>query len=172
MASNAKLSYRQIMMGHFPVGLNGLDETFESLYQASRCSQDGLQAELVHHVRQYNYVPVSAEADFAAALLREYRTYCEQKRSGEAPKRREPWQGMPREQVPWFPSLDEAHCDGCAKCLKFCGNHVYAKRDDGIVYVAEPYNCVVGCDACARLCAHRAITFPPRRTLTLLTCGT
>jgi len=168
MSSNPKLSYHQIMVGGFPSGLNGLDEIFESLYQAGRAPDDGLGPELVYHVRQHNYIPAAAEADFAAALLREYRAYCGQKRSGTAPKKREPWQGMPREQVPWFPALDETQCDGCDKCIKFCSNNVYAKRENGVVYVAEPYNCVVGCDACARLCAHRAITFPPRMSLMLL----
>jgi NAD-dependent dihydropyrimidine dehydrogenase PreA subunit len=75
---------------------------------------------------------------------------------------------MPREQVPWFPALDETLCDGCIKCLEFCSHHVYARREDGVVYVAEPYDCVVGCDECARLCKRRAITFPPRLSLMLL----
>lgn len=163
-----RLSYRQIVVGRFPVGLNGLEEIFESLYQAGRSPDDSIAAELVYHAGQHNYIPPSAHADFAAALLREYRSYCEQKRIGTAPKKREPWRGIPREQLPWFPSLDETRCDGCDKCLKFCGNHVYAKRGSGVVYVAEPYNCVVGCDACARLCEHHAITFPPRSMLTLL----
>jgi Pyruvate/2-oxoacid:ferredoxin oxidoreductase delta subunit len=171
MPDRQQLSYRQIMVGGFPAGLNGLDEVFESLYAANRAADDNLGAELVYHIRQHNYIPDSAEADFAAALLREYHTYCEQKRSGEAPKKREPWQGMPREQVPWFPALDETQCDGCDKCIQFCANNVYAERENGIVYVAEPYNCVVGCDACARLCAHHAITFPPRMSLMLLAHG-
>lgn len=168
MPNSQQLSYRQIVVGHFPTGLNGLDEIFESLYQAGRSPDDGLGSELVSHVGQHNYVPPSAEADFATALLREYRSYCEQKRSGTAPKKREPWQGMPREQVPWFPTLDETHCDGCDKCIQFCGSNVFGKRDNGVVYVAEPYNCVVGCAVCARLCKQRAITFPPRAVLTLL----
>ena len=168
MPNKQQLSYRQIMVGRFPTGLNGLDEIFASLYEANRSPDNGLGPELVYHARQHNYIPTSADAEFAAALLREYRTYCEHKRSGEPPKR-ETWQGIPREQVPWFPVLDETLCDGCDKCLQFCANSVYAKRDNGVVYVAEPMNCVVGCDACARLCAHRAITFPPRAILTTLT---
>ena len=46
----------------------------------------------------------------------------------------------------------EALCDGCDKCLQFCSYVVYTKRENGMVYVAQPMNCVVGCDACARLC--------------------
>jgi len=168
MSANRQLSYRQIEVGRFPTGLAGLDEIFGSLYEAHRSPDDGLGSELVYYARQHNYIPDAAAAQFAAALLREYRSYCDQRNSGQAPKTREPWQGIPREQVPWFPALDETLCDGCDKCQKFCGNSVYAKRETGIVYVVEPFNCVVGCDACARLCPHRAITFPPRSTLALL----
>ncbi len=165
-----QLSYRQIMVGRFPTGLTGLDEILESLYQMNRAPTDELGPELVYHARQHNYIPASAEADFAAALLCEYRSFYEQRRTGQVPTaKHETWQGIPREQVPWFPVLDETLCDGCDKCLKFCANGVYAKQDSGVVYVQQPMNCVVGCDACARLCAHCAITFPPRAALRRLT---
>lgn len=162
MPDNKELSYRQIIVGRFPTGMVGLDELFESLYQAEKLPSDELGAELVAGAREHNYIPASAERDFAAALLREYRSYYEQKRSGQAmPAKR----GMPRPQVPWFPTIDETLCDGCDKCLEFCSSGVYAKRDNGIVYVVQPLNCVIGCDACARLCPHHAITFPPRSIL-------
>ena len=170
MPDSKSLSYRQIIVGRFPTGLTGLDEIFESLYQMNQAPTDGLGTELVHRARQHNYIPQPAEADFAAALLREYRIYYEQKRSGkETTRKKETWQGIPREQVPWFPVLDETLCDGCNKCLQFCTTGVYAKRDSGTVYVAQPLNCTVGCDACARLCPYRAITFPPRSVLRTLT---
>ena len=166
MANETRLSYCQILVGRFPTGLTGLDEIFASLYEAGHEPTEALEAELVYHARQHNYIPSSAEADFAAALLKEYRNYCERRKSGqEGPPARSTWRGMPRELVPWFPVLDEALCDGCDKCLQFCPNNVYAKRDTGPVYVAQAMNCVVGCDACARLCRHRAITFPPRAIL-------
>jgi NAD-dependent dihydropyrimidine dehydrogenase PreA subunit len=170
MAANKGLSYHQIMVGGLPAGLNGLDEIFESLYDMDQEPADQLGPELVHRARRHNYIPVAAEDDFAAALLREYRSYCGQQRLGQgtAPKR-ETWQGIPREQIPWFPMLDETLCDGCDKCLEFCANRVYTKRNSGTVYVVQPVNCVVGCDACARLCPHGAISFPPRAMLNTLT---
>jgi NAD-dependent dihydropyrimidine dehydrogenase PreA subunit len=169
MPDSKQLSYRQIIVGRFPTGMSGLDEIFASLYDAGRAPDDGLGAELVRHARQHNYIPGSAEADFAAALLREYRSYYAQRQSGqEVVRKHETWQGIPREQVPWFPVLDETRCDGCDKCLEFCANGVYAKRDSGVVYVAQPLNCTVGCDVCARLCPHGAITFPPRSILRTL----
>jgi NAD-dependent dihydropyrimidine dehydrogenase PreA subunit len=165
-----RLSYRQIMVGRFPTGLSGLEELFASLYEMQRTPGDELATDLVSLARQHNYIPRSAEADFATALLREYRTYYGQRQSGQVPECRcETWQGIPREQIPWFPVVDETQCDGCDKCLEFCANGVYAKRDSGVVFVTQPMQCVVGCDACARLCAHRAITFPPRAVLNVLT---
>lgn len=166
MATETTLSCRQILVGRFPTGLSGLDEIFVSLYEAGRRPTDELGAELVYHTRQHNYIPPSAEGDFAAALLNEYRTYYESRQSGQqGPPKRATWRGLPRELVPWFPVLDESLCDGCDKCLQFCASQVYAKRDSGTVYVDQPMNCVVGCDACARLCRYRAITFPPRAIL-------
>jgi NAD-dependent dihydropyrimidine dehydrogenase PreA subunit len=178
MTQRRQLSYRQIQVGRFPVGLTGLDEIFQSLFDLHREPENRLGLELVQHARGHNYIPTSAEADYAAALLREYQLFCEQQESGK-PRKREMWQGIPREQVPWFPVLDESRCDGCDKCLKFCSNGVYAKRDtgtpsrhhlggSGTVYVAQAMNCTVGCDACARLCRYRAITFPPRSMLHML----
>ncbi len=169
MPDNTELSYHQIVVGRFPTGLKGLDETFEALYEQGQAPADDLGPELVARLRQHNYIPASSEGEFAAALLREYGAYYEEKRSGgRTARKQDTWQGIPRHQVPWFPMLDETLCDGCDKCLDFCSNGVYAKRDSGTVYVAQPLSCVVGCDVCARLCANGAITFPPRSILRTL----
>jgi len=165
MPDHGPPSYRQIQVGRFPTGFSGLDELFEALYAEGRIPSDEMGGELVARAREHNYIPPSAESAFAAALVREYRAFHEAKRTGKPRPKRDPWKGVPREQVPWFPVLDETLCDGCDKCLRFCANEVYAKRDTGSVYVIEQMNCVVGCDACARLCVHHAITFPPRSIL-------
>ncbi len=164
-------SYRQITVAGFPVGLTGLDEIFQLLRQAGRALEDSTGAELLRLVGEQNYIPPAAEGDYRAAILQEYETYCELESAGKPAKKRESWQGFPREQVPWFPTVDETSCDGCDKCLEFCSHGVFAKREDGTVFVAGPYDCVVGCDACARLCRHKAITFPPRMTLMLMAHG-
>jgi NAD-dependent dihydropyrimidine dehydrogenase PreA subunit len=165
------LSYHQLIVGRYPTGLSGLDEMFESLYASGRPPDDALASELVSRAREHNYIPAPAEGQFAAALFCAYQDFCDRRRSGQPPPaKREAWQGMPREQVPWFPTLDETQCDGCDKCRQFCAHGVFAKRDDGIVHVVEPMNCVVGCDACERLCSHHAISFPPRNILQPMTC--
>ena len=166
MPDNDQLSYHQVLVGRFPTGMRGLDECFEALYRQGRAPDTKVATELVARASRHNYIASSAHHEFAAALLREYRKYCEQRASGQSTtSARETWRAIPREQVPWFPMLDQALCDGCDKCLEFCSKAVYAKQDDGPVTVVNPLNCVVGCDACARLCRRGAITFPPRAML-------
>jgi Pyruvate/2-oxoacid:ferredoxin oxidoreductase delta subunit len=156
-------------VGRFPTGLRGVDEIFELLCEEAKAPAEDLGPELIARAKAHNYIPSSAEADFAEALFREYRKYWEQRHSGQKPStERATWRGIPREQVPWFPMLHESLCDGCAKCLEFCAQGVYAKRDTGVVHVQLPLNCLGGCDACARLCRHAAITFPPRNMLSTL----
>lgn len=165
----SSLSYRQITVSGFPVGLNGLDEVLDSLFRQGYAADAVTPQELVRLVSEHNYIPASAEAEFGQVLVGEYQKHCELTRAGKQRATREPWQGYPREQVPWYPTVDEENCDGCDRCLEFCAHGVYAKREDGKVYVTEPFDCLVGCDACARLCHRKAITFPPRKTLMLMT---
>ena len=66
---------------------------------------------------------------------------------------------IPREEIPWFPTIDESLCSNCGVCLEFCAHNVYA-LDDGHTRVVTPYNCVVGCSGCETLCTTGAIRFP------------
>lgn len=73
---------------------------------------------------------------------------------------------IPREKIPWFPSIDADLCVGDQDCINFCRNDVLA-FDEGAfkAIVAKPYNCVVGCDSCAKLCPQDAIHFPDQGDL-------
>lgn len=74
------------------------------------------------------------------------------------------YMGIPREEIPWFPTIDADLCSSCGSCLDFCTNGVFVQGDTS-VQVVNPYNCVVGCDACARDCPTGAISFPDKREL-------
>jgi len=77
-----------------------------------------------------------------------------------------PFDGMPRDKIPWFPTIDYEKCLGCKECFNFCHNNVYEwDEDKNQPKVVNPYNCVVGCSACANLCAQGAISFPTRKEL-------
>jgi|YelNatPaOPRAMG01_1025707.scaffolds.fasta_scaffold43944_5 NAD-dependent dihydropyrimidine dehydrogenase PreA subunit len=73
---------------------------------------------------------------------------------------------IPREKIPWFPTIDPDLCIGDQDCVNFCRNNVLAFDEDTFkVVVVNPYNCVVGCDACAKICPQGAITFPDKDEL-------
>lgn len=70
-----------------------------------------------------------------------------------------PWLvGYPRDQIPWYPTIDATKCVSCGMCMN-CGRNVY-DWVNGKAVVARPYECIVGCSTCAALCLGEAITFP------------
>jgi len=66
---------------------------------------------------------------------------------------------IPREEIPWFPTIDEGLCTNCGVCIGFCAHGVYALNDVQTRVIA-PFNCVVGCSGCETLCTPGAIRFP------------
>ena len=72
------------------------------------------------------------------------------------------WKSIPREKIPWYPTVDIQKCIGCKECFNFCRHKVYAwDEKNSKTKVVEPYHCVVGCSTCAGLCHENAISFPP-----------
>ena len=68
---------------------------------------------------------------------------------------------VPREKIPWFPTINTDLCDGCRICLEFCPHGVYGGDPNQMtVGVEQPYQCVVGCSNCRDLCPQKAIAFP------------
>lgn len=70
-----------------------------------------------------------------------------------------PWHGIPRDEIPWLPTVDPEACIGCQLCYVTCGRNVYEMRDAHAVPV-DPMNCAVGCSTCANICPTNAISFP------------
>lgn len=75
----------------------------------------------------------------------------------------ESYEGIPRKEIPWFPTIDRAKCNGCGTCVAFCHQGVYVQ--EGETVVANPYSCVVGCTGCRSHCPEQAISFPTLRNL-------
>jgi NAD-dependent dihydropyrimidine dehydrogenase PreA subunit len=69
------------------------------------------------------------------------------------------WHGIPREEIPWFPTVDVEACIGCQLCYVTCGRGVYEMRE-AIAVAAAPLECAVGCSTCANICPTNAIDFP------------
>ena len=77
------------------------------------------------------------------------------------------YQGVPREDIPWFPLIDPDRCDHCLKCLEFCPHDVY-ESVEGKLEVANPFNCPVGCSRCQSVCPQKAIAFMSARDLGMM----
>jgi len=71
------------------------------------------------------------------------------------------WRGIPREEIPWYPTIDAGKCIGCRECIEICKNGVLIFDEETVKStVMNPYNCVVECCTCAKLCPAEAISFP------------
>jgi NAD-dependent dihydropyrimidine dehydrogenase PreA subunit len=77
-----------------------------------------------------------------------------------------PTSQIPRQKIPWFPTVDYDLCTGEQECLNFCKNDVYEwEEENNRPVVKNPYNCVVGCQACINICPVQAIRFPDKQEL-------
>jgi NAD-dependent dihydropyrimidine dehydrogenase PreA subunit len=146
------------------IGIIGVDEIFTELFQAGEKPSKELENRLLEKFKEHNYIPKVKEESYAQALLEEYEEFCNRKSRGVEEKAKSwgTWQGVPREEVPWFPTIMEELCDGCKLCLNFCSFGVYEYEEkSNKVKVANPFNCQVGCSICALKCKPKAISFPP-----------
>ena len=69
------------------------------------------------------------------------------------------WHGIPRDEIPWLPTVDAEACIGCQLCYVTCGRGVYEMHDNAAVAVS-PMECAVGCSTCGNVCPTSAISFP------------
>lgn len=163
-----ELSYRMLQIGGAPAGLLGLDELFAELFEAGVNPEDTEAVQrLLKGVRKHNFIPKPAFADYSMALMGEYKHYYTDRSSGGTGARRDygKWEGIPREQIPWFPTVSLDLCTACGKCLEVCPKDVFAGREDGKVDVVEPFLCIVGCCMCKSACDPQAILMPERSML-------
>ena len=162
------LSYRMLQIGGQPAGLLGLEELFSALYEEGLTpSQQDIQEHLVNGVMQNNFIPKPAMQDYANALVLEYHRYYQRRRTGKAIVARDygTWRGYPREQIPWFPTISETLCNDCGACLDLCAREVYERDENGKIWVAEPFLCMVGCCFCKSVCEPKAILMPGQELL-------
>jgi NAD-dependent dihydropyrimidine dehydrogenase PreA subunit len=73
---------------------------------------------------------------------------------------------VPRNKIPWGPTVDYTKCVSCGKCVDYCKLGVYEfTEDDGKkkALVKNPNNCVVYCNGCDAVCPAKAISHPSKR---------
>ena len=68
---------------------------------------------------------------------------------------------IPREEIPWFPSINQELCTYDKKCVEFCQHGVYTWNDEeNKPIITNPFNCIVACSGCEPICPSQAISFP------------
>lgn len=80
------------------------------------------------------------------------------------------WDGIPRREIPWYPTVNDDLCTGCRACIEHCLANVYTWEDGKVnrPVVAYPYNCMVYCKGCANACPEDAISFPKKEQVVAL----
>ncbi len=76
------------------------------------------------------------------------------------------WHGIPRDKIPWYPTIDYTKCVSCGKCVEYCTFGTYELKDDNgkkKPVVSNPNNCVVSCSGCDSICPAGAITHPSKK---------
>lgn len=158
---------RMILVRGKLVGVMGMDDVFAEFYARNRGVDASLRDELLSHIKEKNFLPAPLERDYVDALIVEYQKYCEKQASGEHTRTAQvTYQGIPREEVLWSPTIKEDLCDGCKICFDFCPHGVFEwDESTNLPIVKYPFNCIVGCSACVPRCEPGAIVFPPRSML-------
>jgi len=77
----------------------------------------------------------------------------------------ETYEGVPRNKIPWHPTINYDKCVSCGKCIEYCTLGVYeVKETQGKkrTVVKNPNFCVVLCTGCEEMCPSGAIEFPSK----------
>lgn len=147
-------------IGGLKVGIVGLGEIMEIALRHIDLPDEDVKGVLMRELKARNYVVASVEKEYMSALWEEYKKLRARRRE----EVEESYQGIPRQQVPWFPRVDQSRCEGCSSCVEFCSQHVF-EFYEGKSQVVRPYNCIVGKSSCRDFCPDRAISFPTRAEL-------
>lgn len=149
-----------LLVGGTEVGIAGLEEIMEAALLRMDSPDEEVKEVLMGELRARNYVPSSVREDYKRVLWAEYKKV----RGRRKEEIQESYQGIPREDVAWFPRVDKSRCEGCSSCVEFCSQKVF-EFFDGKSQVVRPYNCLVGKSSCKAFCPDGAISFPTRNEL-------
>jgi NAD-dependent dihydropyrimidine dehydrogenase PreA subunit len=75
----------------------------------------------------------------------------------------ETFHGIPRKEMPWYPTIHYEKCVSCDKCVDFCHMQTFGfeEKDGNKKTVVKNLNsCVVFCRGCEDICPAGAITHP------------
>lgn len=137
------------------MGLSGVADIMERALERLDDPDEDVKQVLLTELKARNYVPGGSEREYVKALWAEYKKLRVQRKE----QLEMSFQGIPREEIGWFPVINEDRCTGCSSCADFCSQGVF-KFDGRISHVVKPYACVVGKSSCRSFCPEKAISFP------------
>jgi NAD-dependent dihydropyrimidine dehydrogenase PreA subunit len=143
-----------LVIGGQEVGIAGFDSIIAKGLDHIKGSDKEQRDAILKELKAHNYVPEAAEKEYLQAVWAEFKQV-RAKRLGQIEER---FQGIPREEITWFPTVDYDLCSACGKCAEFCHREVYTFDDKP--NVENPYRCVVSCTGCQKTCPEGAISFP------------
>lgn len=156
-----------LKVGGLDVGIAGLPEIIEKGLERVDAPETEQRAVLLSELKARNYVPSSVQEEYMVALWTEFKKH----RSVRKDKLEDSFQGIPRDEIPWFPKVDRSKCSGCSSCVEFCAQGVFFFVENKS-FVVRPYECIVGNSNCRSFCPEKAISFPTgaelRETLKML----
>ncbi|MGQ9588198.1 MAG: hypothetical protein ACUVT7_07455 [Thermoplasmata archaeon] len=154
-----------LSVGGLEVGIAGLGEIMDRVLEHTGASDAELKRMLLAELKTRNYVPAASEGEYFAALWTEFKRL----RLLRMEDVEQNYHGIPREEIPWYPRVDERKCSGCSSCVEFCTQGVFTF--DGKSHVSKPYSCMVGKSSCRSFCPEKAISFPTQAELKAILKG-
>lgn len=145
---------KRLVVGGQEVGIAGFDSIMAKGLEHIDGSDEEQRRAILDELKASNYVPEAVEKEYLRAVWEEFREI-RAKRLGHIEEKHK---GIPREEIHWFPSIDDNKCTSCGACAKFCKRGVYTLDDKP--HVTNPYRCVVSCTGCQKTCPDGAISFP------------
>jgi NAD-dependent dihydropyrimidine dehydrogenase PreA subunit len=142
------------------VGIVGIEEIMEVALGRLNDSEETIRGVLLSELKARNYVPGSEEDAYLDALWDEYEKLSVRRREDLECT----YQGVPREEIRWYPVIDSSRCEGCSSCVDFCSQNVFSFYE-GTSHVMRPMNCIVGKSSCRDFCPDKAISFPTKASL-------
>jgi len=143
------------VVGGLEVGISGIPDIMELALVHMNDPDDEIKQVLLVELKARNYVPGGSEAEYVKALWTKYKKLRVQRREQVEMS----FQGIPREEIRWYPVIDPEKCTGCSSCADFCSQGVF-EFDGHISHVVKPLACVVGKSSCRSFCPEKAISFP------------
>lgn len=151
---------RSLKVGSEVIGIAGISEIVGVALENFDAPDEDVKQVLLTELKKRNYVPSSEEKAYLKSLWKEFEKVREVHRESVE----ETHQGIPRNEIPWFPKIDVSRCEGCSSCVEFCSQNVFAFFE-GKSQVVRPQNCIVGKSSCRDFCPDNAISFPTRSQL-------